>query len=231
MAHTKLFYMLAFSLAVSGCFLTTQTYAQEPKASAEGRVSPRQTAPQQKPRGDSSVTEPDYEKCVSFCNDKFPGNSQELTECIKGCSKVEGAAKVWTIRTAETVKPDLRKLLDGQQVREGLNLVGTSPQGVKISVRVVNGELTELVFTDEKGRTETHGRAPRTMARRVGPGEVGGVSSQQCVDQYDRCLDECRARGGWDEYLCNLACGWDFAMCLRGVGIRASGDRISIWLR
>jgi hypothetical protein len=142
------------------------------------------------------------------------------------------AGKAWTIRTAETVKPELRKLLDGRQVREGLNLLETSPRGVKISVRVVNGELAELVFADGKGRTETHGRAPRAMAREVGPGGPVRLTSQECIDQYDRCLDECRARGGWDEYICNLGCAWDLSRCLAGVG--GTGSRVagrSIWLQ
>jgi len=199
MAPTKTFYGLGASLVVIGCFFSTQVYGQ------------------QRPRGGMEVTEKDYEACIKMCKDTFPGNSPELSECVKGCSKVEG--KVWTIRTAEPVKPELRQLLDGKQVREGLNLVGTSPQGVKIFVRVAKGELAGLVFADPKGRTETHG----TMARRVGAGGNVGTTSQQCIDQYDRCLDECRARGGFDEYICNLGCGWDLTVCLRGVGAGGPG--------
>jgi hypothetical protein len=41
--------------------------------------------------GSNGINEGDYEKCVSFCQKKFAGNSPELTACIQGCSNVPDA--------------------------------------------------------------------------------------------------------------------------------------------
>jgi len=129
----------------------------------------------------------------------------------------------WTIKTSDSVKPELRKLLEGKRVREGVNTILETPKGSKVSIRVHNGEISEMILTDRKGGRQTHPIA------RMATGSELGHTSADCIRTYDQCLDGCRAAGGVEEYLCNIGCAWDLYICLDTVGRR--GGRRSVFLQ
>lgn len=66
------------------CASTSKTKQEQEKCMA--RCNQQFTAPTTNPQAGPSLG--DYAQCVSFCNDLFDSGSA-LTECIKGCSKLE----------------------------------------------------------------------------------------------------------------------------------------------
>lgn len=150
------------------------------------------------------------------------GKRNKDAQAGKGSSDRRDTGRLWTIKTSDSVKPELRKLLEGKKVREGLNTILETPKGSQVLIKVRNGQIAEFILTNGKGARQTH-----VMARMAAPSE-GGHTSADCIRTYDQCLDNCRAAGGLEEYICNLGCGWDLAMCVRTVG---SGGVRSVYLQ
>ncbi len=140
------------------------------------------------------------------------GKRSKDAQARKGSGDSRDTGGLWTIKTSESVKPELRKLLEGKRVRNGLNTILETPKGSQVLIRVRNGQIAELILTNGKGARQAH-----VMARMAATSESGHTSAD-CIRTYDQCLDNCRAAGGLEEYICNLGCAWDLAMCVRTVG-------------
>jgi hypothetical protein len=68
-----------------------------------------------------------YEDCVDHCIDKLPGNSPELTECIRGCATVYGGgrlgADIGTVALSEEAWGDAIRDFLGSDKSRGMTTI------------------------------------------------------------------------------------------------------------
>lgn len=68
-------------------------------------------------------------------------------------------------------------MLQGKQLQDGLNLIHTSPKGVRLSAKVNNGKIMDWVVTDKNGRN-----IPTTMQKKA---EGGKMTCWKCYEDSE----------------------------------------------
>lgn len=133
------------------------------------------------------------------------GENQRPREQDNKAGGSNKTGKLWTITTSERLRPDFRKLLDGKTVREGLNPILVSKSGTKLSLRIKNGKVTEIIATDKKGQPVS--RKKRTSERL-------GDTVDDCNYICDQCQLDCQAAGRYAGLDCWIDCLVDYIDCL-----------------
>jgi hypothetical protein len=119
------------------------------------------------------------------------------------------------LRIPNSVQPALRDLLANRDLHEGTNVLRESRDGsVVVNVVRVADHFEMQLVTIAGGRTKRHGTIAVSVGGDVIRRALEEQTTRECVADYDRCLDVCRATGNWEEYVCNLACAWDFYRCM-----------------
>ena len=128
--------------------------------------------------------------------------SRERDNKVGGSNKT---GKLWTIKTSERLDPEFRKLLDGKTVREGLNPILVSKDGAKLSLRIQNGRVTELVAIDKTGQS---------VSRKKTGNERVGETVADCNYILDQCRLNCKAAGRYGDFWCLVDCWSEYVDCL-----------------
>jgi hypothetical protein len=139
---------------------------------------------------------------------KKPGGAGENQRPREQDNKAGGSnktRKLWTIKASEQLRPKFRKLLDGKTVREGLNPILVSKSGTKLSLRIQNGKVTEIIVTDKKGQP---------VSRKKRTNERLGETVEDCNYICDQCQLDCQAAGRYGGFDCWIDCLAEYIDCL-----------------